>query len=160
MIIGWDEKIDTIFMTLMVNIQLEPAAYQLSLGQKQGSEGHIKPTWSDGSGHGLGRKNEMYNSPFMHLQFNSFSAFAKSLEWITFVMFLFWVIENGLAAIYGEKWPDLAFIYHLYLPCVNSAAYSSPCCKKGRPSPNAECMSLCPCEPTWMSPWDGGSSSL
>lgn len=46
---------------------------------------------------------ELYSSHLMHVQLNSLSDCAESLYFITFVVFLFQVIENCTSAL-SEKW--------------------------------------------------------
>ncbi len=46
--------------------------------------------------------NELSSSRYMHARFNCLSDYAESLKLMTFVVFLFWVIEQRKSALPEE----------------------------------------------------------
>ncbi len=53
-------------------------------------EGWLISSWPEGE------EDELYSSHYMHVQFNSLSDAAESLQWITFVIFLYWKLQESI----------------------------------------------------------------
>lgn len=49
--------------------------------------------------------HELHSSCSMHVKFNPLSDYAESLKLITFVVFLFWVIENYKSVLMTATFP-------------------------------------------------------